>query len=124
MLALARIGVLVKMRAVELGEAVRVIWEMRGSPVQENSDSRLVKPVHEVHKILRRAVTAGRREITDRLIAPGAVERVLHHRHQLDVRVAHFFYVGNQPVGKLGIREPARSFLHHPAPGTQVDLVN
>src|SRR5258706_12695581 len=48
MLALSRIGMLVKMRAVELSESVRVVREMRGSPVQENSNARLVKPVQEV----------------------------------------------------------------------------
>src|SRR5258707_7452384 len=42
----------------------------------------------------RRAVAAGRGKISESLVSPGAIERVLHHGHQLDVRVAHLLYVG------------------------------
>ena len=47
MLAEARIGVLVKMRAVEEREAVRVARKMRGSPIEQYADARLVALVHE-----------------------------------------------------------------------------
>ena len=89
MRALARIGVLVKMRAVEFRQPVRVAREMRRRPVQNHAKSFVMAAIHEIHEIVRRAVTAGRREIADRLIAPRAVKRMLHDGHQLDVRVAH-----------------------------------
>src|ERR1700730_3703844 len=34
MLSLARIGMLVKMRTIEQSQAVSVVWEMGGSPIQ------------------------------------------------------------------------------------------
>ena len=37
--ALARIGVLVEMRAVEQGEPVRVVGEVAGHPVEDDADA-------------------------------------------------------------------------------------
>ncbi len=48
--ALARVGVLVEMGAVELGEAVGVAREVRGSPVQNDADAGLVAAVDELHE--------------------------------------------------------------------------
>src|SRR5882757_3010647 len=124
MLSLARVGMLVEMGAIELSQAVAVTREMRGRPVQKNSNAGLVEPVDEVHEVLRRAVAAGCGEISESLVSPGAIERVLHYGHELDVRVTHLFYVGNQPVGKLGISKPACAFLDDAAPGTQMNLVD
>jgi hypothetical protein len=49
------------------------------------------------------AVTAGRREISGRLVAPRFVEGMLGDRHQLDVRAANVGDVRNQPLGELSI---------------------
>ena len=91
--SLARIGMLVEMRAVEVGEAVLVGRKMRRHPVQDHADPATVQVIDEIHEILRRAVARCRREVARDLVAPGAVERVLHDRHQLHVREAHFGHV-------------------------------
>src|SRR6185436_20019913 len=89
MVALTRVRMLVEMRAVEETEAVRIPREMRGHPVEDHANSRLVEVVDEPHQVLRRAVARARGEVAGALVAPRAVERVLHDRHQLDVREAH-----------------------------------
>ena len=77
MFALARIGVFVQMGAVEIAQAVPVAWEMGGDPIEDDADAVLMERIHQKHEIVRRAEAAGRREIADGLIAPGAVERML-----------------------------------------------
>ena len=61
-LALPRIGVLVERRAVEAREAVRVLREMPGHPVEDHADARPVARVDEDLEVLRRAEAARRRE--------------------------------------------------------------
>ena len=88
-LAQARVVVLVEVGAVEVGEAVRVLGEVRGHPVEDDADAAAVEGVHEGHEVVGRAVAAGRRVVADGLVAPGAVERVLGDRQELDVGEAH-----------------------------------
>ena len=96
MVPLARIGVLVEVRAVEVAQAVLVAGEVRRHPVEDHADPVLVQVVDEIHEVLRRAVARARREVAGHLVAPRAVERVLHDRHQLDVREAHALHVLGQ----------------------------
>ena len=70
MKALARIGVLVEVRAVEVGEAVLVVGEVRRHPVENDADVVLVEVVHEVLEVLRRAEARGGREVSGDLVAP------------------------------------------------------
>ncbi len=70
MRAFARIGVLVKMRAVEVGESVGVARKVGGRPVQNHAESCGVAAIHEVHELVGLAVTAGGREVADGLVAP------------------------------------------------------
>src|SRR6266496_2412736 len=51
MRALSRVGVFVEMRAIELGEAVSVAREMRGSPIENDADAGLVAAVNEFHEL-------------------------------------------------------------------------
>ena len=89
MKSLARVGVLVEMRAVEVGEAVRVGREVRRHPIEDHADAVLVQVVDQVHEILRRAVARGGREVAGGLISPGAVEGMLHHGQKFDMRESH-----------------------------------
>src|SRR5688572_12189546 len=91
------VGVFVEMRAVEAGQRVLVVREMRRYPVENHADAALVQVVDEVHQILRVAETRCRREIARDLIAPRSVERMLHDRHQLDVREAATLDVSGEP---------------------------
>ena len=70
MKSLARIGVLVQIRPVEVRQAVLVAGEVRRHPVEDDADAVLVQDVDEVHEILRRPVAAGRREVAGALVAP------------------------------------------------------
>ena len=88
-LALPRVGVLVEVRAVEVGQAVRVLRKMGRHPVEDDTEPGLVQADRRSSvKSSRRAVAAGRREVADGLIAPGAVERMLGDRQELDMRVS------------------------------------
>ena len=118
----ARVLVLVERGAVEAGEAVRVGREMRRHPVEDDADAGLVAAVDEAGEILRRAEAAGRREQADRLVAPGAVERMLADRQQLDMGEAHVLDVGDQLVGELVIGEEAVAVLA--PPGAEMHLVD
>ena len=94
MKALLRVGVFVQVRAVEIAEAVFVAGEVRGDPVEDDADTVLMQVVDHVHQVLRGAITARRGEVAGRLIAPGAVERMLGQRHELDVGEAEVFHMG------------------------------
>ena len=65
-LALSRIGMLVKMRAVEHPQAVAVAREVGRHPVEHHADAVLVAMVDKVHEVLRRAVAAGGGIVADR----------------------------------------------------------
>ena len=84
-LAAARVGVVVEVRAVEFGEAVRVRGEMRGHPIHNHPEAFLVQAIHKVLEVFGFAESAGGREVSRHLIAPGLIERVLHDGHQFDV---------------------------------------
>ena len=62
-IALPRVGMLEKVRAVKIAKAVLVGGKMRWHPVENNADAELVQAVDEVHKFLRIAVAAGRGKI-------------------------------------------------------------
>ena len=87
--ALARVGVLVERRAVEMGQAVRIGREMRRHPVDDDAQPRRMRAVDETGEAGGVAEPLGRREQADRLIAPGIVERMLADRQQLDMGEAH-----------------------------------
>src|SRR5690348_2801488 len=124
MRSLARIFVLVKVRSVEKRQPVRVSWKMRGRPVEDHADSRLMATIHEIHKVARRSEATRHREIADRLVAPRTIERMLHDRHQFDVRVTHLFYVGYEFVSELVIGKPAVAFACFPSPRSRMNFVD
>ena len=80
--------------------------------------------VDQRHEVVRRAEASRGREITDRLVAPTAVERMLRDRQELDVRVAHLGDVVGQPWRQLAIAQPAVLFLGQAHPGAEMDLVD
>ena len=53
MVALARVGVLVQVRAVEEAQPVRVPGEVRRHPVEHHADAVLVQHIDEMHEVLR-----------------------------------------------------------------------
>ena len=74
------VGMVVEMRAVKLGEPMRIVWKVRGRPVNQHTDSGLMCRIDEGHEVFRRSVPAGDGEIAGGLIAPGSVEWVFGNR--------------------------------------------
>ena len=118
------VGMVVEMRAVELGEPMRIVWKVRGGPVHQHTDSGLMSRIDEGHKVFRRSVAAGDGEIAGGLIAPGSIEWVLGNRQQFNMGIAHTLHVWDELFGKLRVGHPAIPFLGNTHPGSKVDLVN
>ena len=115
---------LVEGGAVEAAEPVLVGREVARHPVQDQADTGLVAAVGEIGEVVGAALAAGRREEADRLIAPGALERVLADRQELQVGEAHLGHVGDERVGELAPGELAVAVLGHAAPGADMALVD
>jgi hypothetical protein len=64
-----------------------------------------VQDVDERFEVVRCAEAAGRREITDRLVAPRAIEWMLADGQQLDVRVAHLRAIRDELFGQVAVAE-------------------
>ena len=79
--------------AVKGGKAVGVGAKPAGHPVHDHANARLVARIDKVHELLRVAVTRRGGIVTGCLVAPGAIEGVLHKRHDFDMRVAHVAHV-------------------------------
>ena len=94
---------------------------MRRRPVHDDADPRRVAGVDEGLEALRIAVARGRGEIARALVAPGVVQGVFRHGHELDMRKAHFLDVRDQvPLQPaVGGHLPVR-----PPPGARVHLVD
>ncbi len=121
---LARIGVLVEVGAVEAGQPVGVHREVRGHPVHDHPDAALVEPIDHRHQAGGSAVARRRREVARGLVAPRAVERVLHHREQLDVGEPVGRGVVGERVGQLLVAREAAPWRDVAAPRPEVDLVD
>ena len=103
---------------------MRVIGKVRWHPIEDHANAVLVQGVNEIHKILRRAIApCGSKEAGD-LVAPGPIEGMLHDGQEFDMRKSQALHVLGQPGGQLAIAEGTVVLLRHPAPGTQVHLVN
>ena len=108
-LAQARVGVLIQRRAVKAGQRPVVLGEVPGDPVDQDPDARLVQPVDQVAEIIGRPEPGRRRVVPRHLVPPGAGERVLGDREELDVGEAEVGEVPGQDLGRLAVgqRTPA-----------------
>ena len=115
---------LVLVNSIEIAEPVLVAREMGRHPIENHSNAILVKFIHQVHEILRRAVAAGGSEVAGDLVTPRAVERMLHDGHELHVSEAHFFHVRNKLCCQFAIGQEAVMLFLGPFPGSQVNLID
>ena len=92
---------LVKLVAVESRQPVSISAEMSRNPVEDNAYPCLVQFVDEMLELLRRSVSACRCIVTCHLIAPRTVKRMLHHRHQFHVGVAHILKICRKLIRKF-----------------------
>src|SRR5262249_22493257 len=101
-----------------------VAREVRGHPVENHAETRLVTRVDEEPEVVRVAEARRRRVVAGHLIAPRALEWMLHHRHELDVREPEPPYVLREPRRDLAIGERTVALLRHARPRSQVPLVD
>ena len=95
---------------------------MRRYPIEDDADAGCMGLVDETGEAGGIAVSPGRGEEPDRLIAPGGVERVLADRQQLDMGEAEVGDIGHQPGGQFVPGEkPPPLFL---GPRAEMDLVD
>ena len=87
------IRILIEPRPIELCQPPAVAREVRRYPVEDDADAGLMHIIHEVHEVLRCTVAARRRVVAGHLIAPARIERMLHHRHELDMRIALLLHI-------------------------------
>ena len=106
--------------AIEVVQAELVFREVGRHPVHDDADARLMHLVHESHQILRGAVAAGGGEIARHLIAPAAIEGVLHDGQQLHVGVAHLGDIRDELVGQLGVIVGQAALFLLPAAGVHL----
>ena len=122
--ALARILVLVECTAIETGEAMRVSGEMRRHPVEQHTQSHRMGSRHEATQRCRVAMTRGRCIKTDGLVSPRAVERMLGHRQEFEVREPEVGDVGQQRVGQFVPGQERLRGVIVPAPRSRVHFVD
>ena len=122
--AFAWVSVLVKVRPVEVSEAVRVGRKVAGNPIDQHPDSGPMRAIDEGTKIVRRAVAARRCVHSGGLIAPRSVEGVLGDRQQLEMRKAEIFDVRDQRVGEVAIRQRQIAALAFAPPRPEMDLID
>src|SRR3984893_18583752 len=109
------------MRAVEVDQAMLVGGKMRGDPVENNTDTKLVQMIDEIHQVFRRAIARGGRKVTRGLISPGAVKRMLRDGHELDMGEAEVLEVVAQRMRKFPITEKVAVLS---APGSEMHFVD
>ena len=68
--ALARVGVFVKVCAIETRQPVRIGRKMRRNPIHNHANARRVATLHQPHQSIQRTKARGRRIQANRLIAP------------------------------------------------------
>jgi hypothetical protein len=124
MLPLPRVGVLVEVGAVEVDQPVRIAREVRRHPVEDHADAAPVKMIHEGHEVPWVSIPARGSKVADRLIPPRAVERMLHHGEELDVREAHLVDVVSELVRQLAVVEESIALFRHAAPGSEMHFVD
>ena len=115
---------LVERRPIEAGQRPVVARKVRRHPIEDHSDSLAVQVIDELLEVVRGAETRGGREVAGHLIAPRARERMLHHRHQLNVRKAKIGDVRGQLVSQLQVAQRPVALHGIEPPRPQVDLVD
>ena len=80
--------------------------------------------VHEILEVLGRAESGGGGEVVAGLVAPGLVERVLGHGHELDVGEAQVGHIGDKLVGQFVVAEEIPVVRPFPAPGAEVHFID
>src|SRR5258707_7953247 len=122
MATLQRVGMLVKRGAVEIAEAMRIVGEMPGHPVQHHPESFAMTGVDQSGKVLGPAEPAGGRVHPGRLITPRAVERMLIDREKFNVGKAEIADITGKLLRQVAIGQPL--VIARAPPRAEMDLVD
>src|SRR5690606_2420667 len=101
MKSLTHIGIFVGVVAIKHVQSMCIVREMRGHPIQNDTNPFLMKSIDKSHEPLRISETRCGSIITCNLIPPAAIKRVFCNGHELYVRKAHFFYIRYQSFSYL-----------------------
>ena len=80
--------------------------------------------VDQVHQVLRRAVSAGGREVAGGLVAPRREERVLGDRQELDVSKTHVAAIVGELRAEVAIAQRMIRWVCRAHPRAEMDLID
>ena len=121
-IAAAGIGMLIAGGAVKAAQAGLVLGEMSRHPVDDHADAGLMESVDELHQLMGLAIAGGSGVVAGHLIAPGHIQRMLHHGQELHVGVIHVQDIGDQLIGDLQVGHEGAILAA--LPGAQVKLID
>ena len=112
----ARVGVFIQVRAIELRQATGVVRKVRRHPIQQHADAAGMAGLHEALQAFGLAKARTRCVQAQRLVAPGAIERMLADGQQLDVGETQLGDVIRQTIGQFvpGGKAPALAMAPGP----------
>src|SRR4030042_5696113 len=103
-----RVCMLIKESAIKIDQPMFIVWKVRGHPIENNAYSILMKPINQIHEVLRSAISRRGCKVSHRLVSPGAIERMFHYRQEFNVCKSHFldiiykigshFPIGEEPI--------------------------
>ncbi len=117
-------GILMFIKAcpIEIGQSISISGKMCRNPVQNHSNPGFVHFIHKIHKVLIGAVSRRGRIISNHLVSPGTVKRMLHHRHQLNMGIPHFFHILNHQRRQFPVIQITA--VLSPFKGTQIQFID
>ena len=116
------VGMLVERGPVEAAQREVIGREVRGDPVEDHPDPRVVQDIDHCREVGGGPEARGGRVVARHLVAPRAVERVLGERQELDVREPQLPAMGRQLLSRLAVPKPAAVGMA--APRSEVHLVD
>ena len=121
--SLSRVKMLVQTRSVKRRKSEGIAREVCRYPVENNTNVVLMHRIHKIAEVIRRSVSCSRCVIARHLIAPGLVERMLHHWHQFYMGVAELFDVRSQHRSDLAVVIKFTAIVRF-FPGAKMHFIN
>ena len=121
--SLSRVKMLVQTRSVKRRKSEGIAREVCRYPVENNTNVVLVHRIHKIAEVIRRSVSCSRCVIACYLITPGFIERMLHHRHQLNMGVAELFHIRSQHRSDLAVVIKFTAIVRF-FPGAKMHFIN
>ena len=121
--SLSRVKMLVQTRSVKCRKSEGIAREVCRYPVENNTNVVLMHRIHKIAEVIRRSVSCCRCVIARYLITPGFIERMLHHRHQLNMGVAELFHIRSQHRSDLTVVIKFTAIVRF-FPGAKMHFIN